>query len=89
MSVARPDLHKPRTSIRINNYRSCVKNNFFSPEDGHIVPETCRELKNRINKYIKGGASSWFSARNIARCTGNKTLKKEDILFERNKPDTL
>jgi hypothetical protein len=33
------------------------------PEDGHIVPETCRELKNRINKYIKGGASSWFSVR--------------------------
>jgi hypothetical protein len=28
------------------------------------VPETCRELKNRINKSIKSGASSWFSARN-------------------------
>jgi hypothetical protein len=40
------------------------------------VPETCRELKNRINKSNKSGASSWFSARNIARCTGNKTLKK-------------
>jgi hypothetical protein len=39
------------------------------------VPETCRELKNRINKSIKSGASSWFSARNIARCMGNKTLK--------------
>jgi hypothetical protein len=38
------------------------------------VPETCRELKNRINKAIKSGASSWFSARNIARCTDNKTL---------------
>jgi hypothetical protein len=24
----------------------------------------CRELKNRINKSIKSGASSWFSARN-------------------------
>jgi hypothetical protein len=45
-----------------------------SPEDGHIVPETCKELKNRINKSVKRGASSWFSARNIARCTGNKTL---------------
>jgi hypothetical protein len=32
-------------------------------EDGHIVPEICRELKNRINKSIKSGASSWFSAR--------------------------
>jgi hypothetical protein len=40
------------------------------------VPETCRELKNRINKSIKSGASSWFSARNIAKCTGKKTLKK-------------
>jgi hypothetical protein len=39
------------------------------------VPETCRELKNRINKSIKSGASSWFCAKNIARCTGNKTLK--------------
>jgi hypothetical protein len=29
---------------------------------------------NKINKYIKSGASSWFSARNIARCRGNKTL---------------
>jgi hypothetical protein len=29
------------------------------------VPETCRELKNRINEYIKGGASSWFSVRKI------------------------
>jgi hypothetical protein len=37
--------------------------NFVSPEDGHIVPETCRELKNRINKSIKIGASSWFSVR--------------------------
>jgi hypothetical protein len=27
------------------------------------VPETCRELKNRINKYIKIGASRSFSAR--------------------------
>jgi hypothetical protein len=31
------------------------------------VPETCTELKNRINKSIKSGASSWFSVRNIAR----------------------
>jgi hypothetical protein len=30
------------------------------------VPETCRELKNRINKSIKSGASSWFYARKIA-----------------------
>jgi hypothetical protein len=29
------------------------------------VPETCRELKNIINKSIKSGASSWFSARKI------------------------
>jgi hypothetical protein len=28
-----------------------------------MVPETCRELKNRISKYIKSGASSWFSDR--------------------------
>jgi hypothetical protein len=49
----------------MNNYRSCVNNNFVSPEDGHIVPKTCKELKNRINKSIKSGASSWFSARNI------------------------
>jgi hypothetical protein len=27
-----------------------------------------------MNKSIKSGASSWFSTRNIARCTGNKTL---------------
>jgi hypothetical protein len=33
---------------------------------GHYVPETCRELKNRINKSIKSGAASWFSARNTA-----------------------
>jgi hypothetical protein len=33
-----------------------------------------QERQNRINKSIKNGASSWFSARNIARCTGNKTL---------------
>jgi hypothetical protein len=45
-----------------------------SPEAGHIVPETCRELKNRINKSNKSGASSWFSARNIAICRGNKML---------------
>jgi hypothetical protein len=38
------------------------------------VPETCRELKNRINKAVKSGASSWFSATNIPRCTGNKML---------------
>jgi hypothetical protein len=31
------------------------------------VPETCRKLKNRINKSIKSGASSWFSARNKER----------------------
>jgi hypothetical protein len=37
----------------------------LSPEDGHIVPETCRELKNKINKYIKSGASNWFSVRKI------------------------
>jgi hypothetical protein len=43
----------------------------------YVVPETCRELKNRINKSIKSGASSWFSDRNIARCTGNKTLNRK------------
>jgi hypothetical protein len=31
------------------------------------VPETCRELKNKINKYIISGASSWFSVRNKDR----------------------
>jgi hypothetical protein len=35
-------------------------------------------MKNRINKSIKSGASSWFSVRNIARCRGNKTLKKKE-----------
>jgi hypothetical protein len=34
------------------------------------VPETFRELKNRINKSIKSGASSWFSARKKKRCMG-------------------
>jgi hypothetical protein len=43
--------------------------------------ETCRELENRINKSIKSGASSWFSARNIARCTGNETLNIEVSLI--------
>jgi hypothetical protein len=38
-------------------------------------------LKNKINKSIKSGASSWFSARNIARCTGNKTLNVQDSLI--------
>jgi hypothetical protein len=33
-----------------------VLTQFISPEDGHIVPETCRELKRRINKSIKSGA---------------------------------
>jgi hypothetical protein len=50
------------------------------------VPETFRELKNRINKSFKSGASSWFSARNIARCTGNKTLK---VGFVSNKDSGL
>jgi hypothetical protein len=30
-----------------------------------MVHERCRELKNRINKSTKSGASSWFSARKI------------------------
>jgi hypothetical protein len=46
------------------------------------VPETCRELKNRINKAIKSGASSWFSARNITRCTGNITLDRAMVTGE-------
>jgi hypothetical protein len=48
------------------------------------VPEACRELKNRINKSIKSGASSWFSARNIARCRGNKTLNLAEFVQNSN-----
>jgi hypothetical protein len=87
MSVARdgldeshPDRHEPRTSIRINNYRSCV-NTIVSPEDGYMVPETCRELKNRINKSIKSGASSWLSARNIVYIY-NSIQHNGDVLRE-------
>jgi hypothetical protein len=40
-----------------------------------------RELKNRTNKSIKSGASSWFSARNIARCTGDKMLNTVSSVF--------
>jgi hypothetical protein len=45
------------------------------------VPEKCRELKNKINKYIRSGASSWFSVRNIARCRGNKTLNHYSVMY--------
>jgi hypothetical protein len=32
-------------------------------------------LKNRINKSIKSGASSWFSARNICKMHGQQNVK--------------
>jgi hypothetical protein len=46
------------------------------------VAETCRELKNRINKSIKSGASSWFSTRNNARCRGNKMINTPEGVEE-------
>jgi hypothetical protein len=40
---------------------------FFNQSTEHFW--ACRELKNRINKSIRSGASSWFSARkNEIKC---------------------
>jgi hypothetical protein len=50
------------------------------------VPETCRKLKNRINKSIKSGASSWFSARknSIWKLVFYTPYKKKGFLVLQN-----
>jgi hypothetical protein len=49
------------TQLKWNDkYRSCVSAIGFSPDDGHVVPETCREYR-LINIFEKLSASSWFS----------------------------
>jgi hypothetical protein len=52
-----------------------------SPDDEHHVLETCRELE--INKYTEKNLvhQVGYLPGISAGCTGNKTLKKVNVLF--------
>ena len=80
-----PDRHSKQSLTQTNHTRWCI-NKIRSPDDEHLMLETCRERK-LINKYMKNCISLVIN-KNLWRDARSATYKKDYELLS-DSPDTI